>query len=301
MRLPNPMRSRSDQLQYLLREIFPTALPIQVPPGKLGMTPKLGLSYSSSSAKNFSPVGAGWSFGVRSISRSVRNGFPPTKVYEPSAGPFFPPIINPPLNLTLNTSLGSNVSGFSVADSAQTNSSNPCTGTCTIDAGDIDPGIFDWGSTAVDISAVEDSRQRRFGETIVYDNDKSEYESAAGLLVAIVDSDTKVPTYANGKIYAPKREHTPIRFEFLTGDHLCEGGMWVELDPTGFKRYYGCDPDGRRAQVVNELGTHSWLLLMEEDVNGNYISYAYPHPSPHYQTKLFRVPHTTKSFAYYVY
>jgi hypothetical protein len=53
--------------------------------------------------------------------------------------------------------------------------------------------------------------------------------------------------------------------------------MWVEHDPSGIKRYYGLDVDGNRAQIVNELGTHTWLLLSEVDVDGNHISYEYHH------------------------
>ena len=58
---------------------FSTSVSIDVPPGRSGMTPSLGLSYVSDSFRQDSPVGAGWSFGVSSISRDTTEGFPPVK------------------------------------------------------------------------------------------------------------------------------------------------------------------------------------------------------------------------------
>ena len=43
-----------------------------------------------------------------------------------------------------------------------------------------------------------------------------------------------------------------------------------------FQRYYGLDPFlGRTARITNELGTHSWLLVREEDRHGNYVAYTW--------------------------
>jgi RHS repeat-associated protein len=57
---------------------FTHAIALQVPPGRLGMTPALSLSYDSGSVAE-SAVGVGWSFGPPSISRSTRLGFPKVK------------------------------------------------------------------------------------------------------------------------------------------------------------------------------------------------------------------------------
>jgi RHS repeat-associated protein len=48
--------------------------PIQVPPGRLSMTPSLGLSYSSNQAKSGGIAGAGWTFHVPQISRETGEG-----------------------------------------------------------------------------------------------------------------------------------------------------------------------------------------------------------------------------------
>lgn len=54
---------------------FGHSINIQLPPGRLGMTPSLALRYDSSSVAE-SAVGVGWSFGPPMISRSTRMGFP---------------------------------------------------------------------------------------------------------------------------------------------------------------------------------------------------------------------------------
>ncbi len=55
---------------------FGTSIAIQVPPGRLGLTPELALSYASGARTKDSPVGVGWSLGLPTISRSTRAGFP---------------------------------------------------------------------------------------------------------------------------------------------------------------------------------------------------------------------------------
>ncbi|HVJ88252.1 MAG TPA: SpvB/TcaC N-terminal domain-containing protein, partial [Labilithrix sp.] len=75
---------------------FVHSLSIQVPPGRLGMTPSLGLGYDSARPTE-SPVGAGWSFGVGRISRSTRLGYPAVtgpkhaRTYDPTSELFTAP------------------------------------------------------------------------------------------------------------------------------------------------------------------------------------------------------------------
>lgn len=57
------------------RGSFTHSLAIQVPPGRLGMTPSLALGYDSANLAE-SPVGAGWSFDTGRISRGARLGYP---------------------------------------------------------------------------------------------------------------------------------------------------------------------------------------------------------------------------------
>jgi len=75
---------------------FTHSIDIQVPPGRLGMTPALALTYDSASVAE-SAVGVGWSFGTPSISRSTRQGFPKvvglptTPTYDESGAVFTSP------------------------------------------------------------------------------------------------------------------------------------------------------------------------------------------------------------------
>ena len=51
-----------------------TAIPLAVPPGRHGMQPSLGLTYSSSGRNGW--VGVGWSLELGSIERSTKHGIP---------------------------------------------------------------------------------------------------------------------------------------------------------------------------------------------------------------------------------
>jgi RHS repeat-associated protein len=83
------------------------------------------------------------------------------------------------------------------------------------------------------------------------------------------------PVGVTGVLYMPMREGSAVRYEYRA--NASTGGTWVEYDPSGIKRYYGADPclTARTARIRNELGTHAWLLLREEDSRGNSIQYAY--------------------------
>ncbi|MEW6742093.1 MAG: RHS repeat-associated core domain-containing protein [Planctomycetota bacterium] len=125
---------------------------------------------------------------------------------------------------------------------------------------------------------------------LVYDDAASEFESPQGRLTPVALG----PAGATGSLYAPLREQQAFRYEFLpegtqapaylTGrlQNSPKGGMWIEHDPSGVRRYYGAEPllssaEPRRAQVLNELGAFEWLLVLEEDPHGNSISYEYHH------------------------
>lgn len=75
---------------------FTHSIDIQLPPGRVGMTPALALTYDSASVAE-SAVGVGWSFGAPSITRSTRLGFPKvtglpsTPTYDESAAIFTSP------------------------------------------------------------------------------------------------------------------------------------------------------------------------------------------------------------------
>ena len=75
---------------------FTRSIAIDVPPGRLGMTPSLALSYDSASVAE-SAVGVGWSFGASMIARSTRMGFPSVvgpdlaRSYDESAATFTSP------------------------------------------------------------------------------------------------------------------------------------------------------------------------------------------------------------------
>ncbi|MEW5849142.1 MAG: SpvB/TcaC N-terminal domain-containing protein [Myxococcota bacterium] len=58
---------------------YQTSIPIAVPPGRLGMTPSLALSYDSGNFRRQAFTGAGWSFAPPSISYSTSKGHPPLK------------------------------------------------------------------------------------------------------------------------------------------------------------------------------------------------------------------------------
>jgi len=99
-------------------------------------------------------------------------------------------------------------------------------------------------------------------------DDSAPFTSPSGELVPAVDG----PAGA-GRVFMPRRETSPVRYELVPTD---DGDAFVEHDPSGIKRYYGRDPFTKRtARVRNELGTHAWLLLREEDPWGNEILYDY--------------------------
>ncbi|MFO0983279.1 MAG: RHS repeat-associated core domain-containing protein [Planctomycetota bacterium] len=123
--------------------------------------------------------------------------------------------------------------------------------------------------------------------SLAYD-DQCEFDGPQGRLGA----GDRWAAGATGSLYAPLREQQPFRYEFLaegspTPSYLQgrlsagpKGGMWIEHDPSGVRRYFGAAPESaatppRRAQVRNELGTFSWLLVLEEDPHGNTITYEY--------------------------
>lgn len=167
---------------------YATSVGIDVPPGRLGMAPKLALSYTSTAHRKDSSVGTGWSFGMPRISRSTRLGTP--KMVR------------------------------------------------TVGDYGYDPhGAFDTPSGEVQ-------------------------PTAHGPAVA-------------GMLFAPKRETSPVRYEYLDD---VPGGRWVEHFPDGHKRYYGADPfSSAHARIVTEMGAFSWLLVREEDAFGNDVAYMYHH------------------------
>src|SRR4051794_1464754 len=58
----------------LFTGVAQTSIPIEVPPGRLGLAPALALSYSSTSGP--SQYGYGWSLPLPRIHRSTRHGVP---------------------------------------------------------------------------------------------------------------------------------------------------------------------------------------------------------------------------------
>jgi RHS repeat-associated protein len=70
-------------------------------------------------------------------------------------------------------------------------------------------------------------------------------------------------------LHVPKRETSPVRYEFVANED-----RWIEHLPDGNKRFYGAS-GFRAARIINELGTHEWLLLEERDPEGNTIEYDY--------------------------
>jgi len=166
---------------------FAQSVSIDVPPGRAGMTPTLALTYSSDAFRKDSPVGAGWSFGVGSISRDVRGGFPPRHLVR--------------------------------------------------------------------------ARLR-------YHDEVTTFTSPSGRLMRIARNEGLTVT-SGAWVYGPQRESSPVRYEYIQASD-----RWIEHLPSGVTRYYG-SVDGRNARVVNELGTHEWLLLKERDSDGNTIQYDY--------------------------
>ncbi len=109
------------------------------------------------------------------------------------------------------------------------------------------------------------------------------YEGPTGELVAFADAGGLASRSRGAVVFGPRRERAPVRYEYLpTGDR------WVEHLPSGVKRFYGALPPTSpvsatapgfepNARVRNELGTHQWLLIREEDTSGNTVDYAYHH------------------------
>jgi RHS repeat-associated protein len=73
----NAVKTRSAPVSA--RGTFSTGIAIQVPAGRLGMTPALSLAYDSGAFRRDSSVGAGWGLSVPRISRSAVSGFPKLK------------------------------------------------------------------------------------------------------------------------------------------------------------------------------------------------------------------------------
>lgn len=172
---------------------FEHSVTFELPQGRSGMTPSLGLSYDSDGRTSFSAVGAGWSFGVPRISRSTRYGFP---------------------------------------------------------------------------------KVAPVGEAVRYD-EGGIYDGPSGELVAGTVEDGFLPSSENSRLYLPRKEQSPTRYEYIV-----EEDRWVEHLPSGTKRYYGRAAEkmtGQSARIVNELGTHAWLLVEEADLMGNVIEYRYHH------------------------
>jgi RHS repeat-associated protein len=105
-----------------------------------------------------------------------------------------------------------------------------------------------------------------------YDDERGEFETKDGVLSLAQDG----PQGASGKLYQPEREQRSVRYEYRSSTAACPGGIWIEHDPSGTKRYYGCDANGQKsAKVTTELGTFEWLLVSEVDAHGNSIDYTY--------------------------
>jgi hypothetical protein len=104
-----------------------------------------------------------------------------------------------------------------------------------------------------------------------YDDAAAIFTGPSGEMVPSIDGPDGLTN-----VYAPLRETTPVRFQYVPAEN-----RWVEHDPSGAKRYYGLDPydASRIGWIKNELGTHSWLLVREEDRNGNAITYSYHNAS----------------------
>ena len=132
-------------------------------------------------------------------------------------------------------------------------------------------------------------------------DDNGVFTSPAGELAKATGT-VDGPT-TSGSLYAPVRETAPVRYSHIAplpagtvdpnqippvgGGGAVESAppasgcvdYWIEHDPSGIKRYYGCDPfsalSSAKATITNEFGVHSWLLVREEDQVGNSITYEY--------------------------
>jgi len=103
----------------------------------------------------------------------------------------------------------------------------------------------------------------------VYDESAAVFTSPHGELVPASDG----PVGVTGVLYAPAREASAVRYEYRAD---IQDGMFIEHDPSGRKRNYGLDTClGTTGRITNELGTHAWLLVREEDPHGNSIQYEY--------------------------
>src|SRR5690554_2223809 len=200
-----PLRGGGASAEKQIRETpvsssgsYSTGISIDMPPGRLGMTPAVGLSYDSSAYRQDSVVEAGWSFSIPQIRRYTGDGTP-----------------------SINTSENTGISSY------------------------LEPGIFESTTTG-----------------------------------KLLPAPSKLaPDNASGMVYVAELDSGRVRYEFLSAAQAnIDGGMWIEHLPDGRKRYYGGipgNPGERRAQIVNELGTFSYLLVMEKDVYSNYITYSY--------------------------
>lgn len=61
------------------------SIPIEVPPGRLGMTPKIALVYNSMSKAN-GAFGLGWDVPIDSIQSNLKNGYRPPGTQDPYGG-----------------------------------------------------------------------------------------------------------------------------------------------------------------------------------------------------------------------
>ena len=133
-------------------------------------------------------------------------------------------------------------------------------------------------------------------------DDNGAFTSPAGELAKATGTVDGPPS--SGSLYAPVRETAPVRYSHIApppagvvdptqippvssgggdvGSQPSASGCtdhWIEHDPSGIKRYYGCDPfnalSSAKATITNEFGIHGWLLVREEDQVGNSITYEY--------------------------
>ena len=240
---------------------FPTSVTIDVPPGRRSMTPSLALSYDSSAAQQESAVGLGWGFGVPSISRSTRTGFPPvtasddeTFAYDDDA-PFAGP------------------AGEIVR--AETGEAGPTEGDLFAPLRESSPVRYTRHRTSR-IRSLDLRWESSDSLSSSFQSPVWSYEPSA------LDLDWSLQTLfpvqsvlVNSWVF---REWVSPTIVGLFTRIFIEGVRWVEHDPSGVKRYYGTDPfTGAEAKIKNELGEAEWLLVREEDPFGNAITYEYHH------------------------
>jgi hypothetical protein len=268
------------------------------------MTPGLSLSYTSDLGRKASPFGAGWSLNVPSVKRSTRKGFPPltqqNKAVQVASkevaeiardpDPFLTPSDIAPEVLSVLLRHSSALEKASQPEAAvapppagvfeykgMVNLSTEVSG-ALVEAVRSEPVLLEKSVTLEVPDRLEVVAQSVIGTRLAqspsYDDDLGEFETKDGVLSRTQDG----PSDAKGALYQPQREHRPVRYEYRTGtgSNGCGGGMWIEHDPSGIKRYYGCDESGKSsAQVTTELGTFEWLLVSEVDPHGNSIEYTY--------------------------